>query len=43
MDGGMTRNEFLLQLLADILGIPVGKGSSQLLVCVIVRFVFVSL
>jgi len=27
VDGGMTRNKFMLQLLADILGIPVGKGS----------------
>lgn len=28
VDGGMTQNDFLLQLLANILGIPVGRSQT---------------
>ncbi len=39
VDGGMTRNDFLLQLLANILGIPVGMSLYQGYqgVCVYIR------
>ena len=36
VDGGMTGNNLLMQLQADIVGIPVGKALFTLTVCVCV-------